>query len=504
MGTSTARMQDRAGRSIAAGAALLALAVGGMTMTDRALSATAAPGVVTSTLSVAGTSGVISDVNLKTQITHEYSRDLEILLTSPAGTTVAISTQSPAAEVPSNNIFSSATWNDQADDPVTDKTNFLDNGGPVILTPEAALGAFAGEDPDGNWTLTVRDVDYRAVGTLNGWGLDLQLASTGPSTTAEVFDAAPAAAIPDNAPGITGEIAVAGAVRSIWDVDLVTGIDHTAGKDLTVTLKSPSGTTALITSGNGFDKNVFNGVTFDDSAGLPTTRPVSDDAFDLPLPASLVPEGAMAQFKGEDPTGTWTLSVADGASGDVGTLASWGLRFRTVGSSPATTSTSRTSAVVQPIPDAKNPTPDPTPDPTPVPGPGAGGGTTPPPVGGGTPPPVVITKLTPRGLGVTLSTARDRLAPFGFTVTGKLTRPLGSTLCAGKVKVTLKAGKKVVRAKTVALRTVKANCTYRAAFRLKNKPAALPTSGRLSVSARFLGTARLAARASKVASVRLG
>ena len=121
-----------------------------------------------------------------------------------------------------------------------------------------------------------------------------------------------------------------------------------------------------------------------------------------------------------------------------------------------------------------------------------------------TPPTVTAARLAPRSLGLALSTRRDRVAPYKFAVSGTLVRPLGSTICAGKVAVTLKAGKKTVTTRTVALRRSGANCTYRAAFSLKKKPATLPKSGALTVSARFVGTALLKPRAAKVTTLRLG
>ena len=136
---------------------------------------------------------------------------------------------------------------------------------------------------------------------------------------------------------------------------------------------------------------------------------------------------------------------------------------------------------------------------------GTGGGTTTPVVvPGTTPPPAVITTLTPRGLGLALSVGRDRLAPYRFAVSGRLTPPAGTDLCSGTVKVTVKAGARVVATRAVPLRKTGGVCTYRAAFSLKTMPSSLPKSGKLTVSARFLGTTGLAARTAPSKSVRLG
>ena len=68
----------------------------------------------------------------------------------------------------------------------------------------------------------------------------------------------------------------------------------------------------------------------------------------------------------------------------------------------------------------------------------------------------------------------------------------------------MKAGKKAVSRKTAKLRRAKTRCTYRVVFKFKKAPRALPKSGKLKVSARYLGTARLAPRNAKLRTVRLG
>ena len=114
-----------------------------------------------------------------------------------------------------------------------------------------------------------------------------------------------------------------------------------------------------------------------------------------------------------------------------------------------------------------------------------------------------MTKVAPKALGLTTSVARDRKAPFAFAVSGALTRPAGAA-CVGKVKVTAKAGKKVVSTKVVGLKAKGATCRYTAAFRLAKRPATLPKTGKLVLSARFLGSTTLLPKASSTKTVRLG
>jgi subtilisin-like proprotein convertase family protein len=42
---------------------------------------------------------------------------------------------------------------------------------------------------------------------------------------------------------------------------------------------------------------------------------------------TLFPEEALAAFRGEDPNGTWTLTIADDEGGDTGSLVQWQLEI---------------------------------------------------------------------------------------------------------------------------------------------------------------------------------
>src|SRR5207244_7516461 len=44
---------------------------------------------------------------------------------------------------------------------------------------------------------------------------------------------------------------------------------------------------------------------------------------------ALVPEEALGAFQGENPNGTWTLTISDDAGGDTGTVDSWQLEITT-------------------------------------------------------------------------------------------------------------------------------------------------------------------------------
>lgn len=107
--------------------------------------------------------------------------------------------------------------------------------------------------------------------------------------------------IPDNnAEGITSVINVADDL-TVFASDIYVNITHTWIGDLTVTLTSPTGTSAALHSASGGgDDDIDN--TFSSSA-----------------------------FNGEVATGDWTLSVADNAAADTGTLNNWVLTITGIG-----------------------------------------------------------------------------------------------------------------------------------------------------------------------------
>ncbi|NUP95509.1 MAG: proprotein convertase P-domain-containing protein [Planctomycetaceae bacterium] len=156
---------------------------------------------------------------------------------------------------------------------------------------------------------------------------------------------------PLNVSGTTGPIAdlglttftavVSGAGPSLWDVDLATAIQHPRNYDLIIKLRSPAGTTVTISSQNG-PSNVFNGTLWDDNTNDPVTDHILMNGSVPPL---LSPEGRLSAFRGEDPNGTWTLSIQDVLTPSVGSLDSWSLSITsTLLAPPPSTSTTFSSS----------------------------------------------------------------------------------------------------------------------------------------------------------------
>ena len=155
-----------------------------------------------------------------------------------------------------------------------------------------------------------------------------------------------------SAPPVTRTIQVSGAQRYLRDVDVITDISHSFSADLDITVRSPQGTVVTLTTDNGEgNDNVFGngtlGTRWDDDAGEPVTDAVIVN--NVPTP-SVVPEEAMAAFIGEDPNGTWTLTVADDSAPDNGQLHRWSLELATLNGTPVMQTTEVTGTGPQPIP----------------------------------------------------------------------------------------------------------------------------------------------------------
>src|SRR5206468_12115310 len=137
---------------------------------------------------------------------------------------------------------------------------------------------------------------------------------------------------------VSSTIPIAGLGTSICRMNVTTDISHTFNGDLDITLMSPAGTVVTLTTDNGGGAdNVFAGTVWDDKANPGGQVPyasndglVTDQTYVNGVTATpLVPEEALAAFFGENPTGTWTLTISDDSAGDGGTLNSWSIHVET-------------------------------------------------------------------------------------------------------------------------------------------------------------------------------
>jgi len=313
--------------------------------TPVAISATGTP-VVTSTIVVSGVGPFLYDLDVTTFIQHTFSSDLDITITSPAGTVVTLTTDNGSTF---DDVFNGTIWDDNADPgtqvPYTANNNLVVEHTYANLTlasplvPEEPLGAFMGENPNGTWTITISDDSNLDGGSLNSWSLGVTTLASAPTITTlpTVTQSTPVAISATGTPVVTSTLVVAGAGR-ILDVNATTFIQHTFSSDLDVTLTSPAGTVVTLTTDNGstFD-DVFNGTVWNDDADPGTQVPYTADNnlviehtyANLTLASPLVPEEPLAAFTGEDPNGTWTLTVSDDSNLDGGSINSWSLDIQT-------------------------------------------------------------------------------------------------------------------------------------------------------------------------------
>jgi cysteine-rich repeat protein len=327
-------------------------ALGGfLTASDARATAPALPGVITTTLTSPDTdlpipdnaslvtvlpselAGVVVDVDVTLDITHPTSDQLDIYLVGPSGRTITLTTDNGAQN---DDVFAGTTFDDQAvgtpSAPNVRNFTYANAVATGPIQPEGALSALVGESAAGPWVLVVIDDAGGSTGILHGWSLTIStLSSLPPASPVADFDGT-GGSIPDNnATGLASTIDVAGLGARLLAVTATVSITHPNAGHLDLYLTSPAGTRIDLATdiGNGI-VDLYDAVTFDDAAATPIS--------DAPLPpanpalTSVVPEGALGAFMGENPNGTWTLTVVDDTGGTTGTLDGWQLHVTAVAS----------------------------------------------------------------------------------------------------------------------------------------------------------------------------
>ncbi len=228
----------------------------------------------------------------------------------------------------------------------------LDDGGMVNFTdlstgsPTSYAWTFPGGTPatstDANPTVT-----YSATGTYdvtltatNSFGTDTETytayinvvsGADCPSCILISSTNVPVSISSNGTPTVTSvlEITDSGQITDLNVLNLMG--DHTWISDLTISLTSPAGTTVTLFSEICDDEDDFN-INFDDEAG----------AGALPCPpvggGTYQPTGTLEDFNNESPTGTWTLTIEDGANDDGGNLTAWTLEICLSDCTPPVTS----------------------------------------------------------------------------------------------------------------------------------------------------------------------
>ena len=136
----------------------------------------------TSTIVVPSQGGsTLTDLNVYVDISHTYSADLRISLTSPANTTVGLIT---SALCGGNDDITAEFDDSGVNGPVASVTCPIHG---YFVIPAQALSAFNGQLFEGTWTLTVQDVAAQDIGTINSWCVIPALSSPNIAVSAKVF-----------------------------------------------------------------------------------------------------------------------------------------------------------------------------------------------------------------------------------------------------------------------------------------------------------------------------
>jgi subtilisin-like proprotein convertase family protein len=124
---------------------------------------------------------------------------------------------------------------------------------------------------------------------------------------------------------ITPTFAVSGLTANICKMTVTLNINHTSPRDLDIYLTSPQGNIVKLTTGNGTGAN-FTNTTFDDTAHFSIQYVTTAMA---PHTGIFEPENSLSHFNGENPNGTWTLSITDTRANNTGTFLNATMRIYT-------------------------------------------------------------------------------------------------------------------------------------------------------------------------------
>jgi len=125
---------------------------------------------ITSTLTISTPATSIDDLDVEVDITHAFTGDLTITISSPGGTTVTLVDGVGGG----GDDFDGTVFDDEA------STSITAGSAPFTgsYSPEEALSDFDGEDPNGVWTLSVTDSVLGGEGTLDAWSMEFGFASS--------------------------------------------------------------------------------------------------------------------------------------------------------------------------------------------------------------------------------------------------------------------------------------------------------------------------------------
>jgi subtilisin-like proprotein convertase family protein/phosphoheptose isomerase len=279
---------------------------------------------------VAGGPSRLIDLDVLFDMTH--GRPSQVGLLDVTGPTAATSRLIPDGGLMLGAVFSTSLspifFDDTGGPPITNYSTL----GPVFppapgttFAPSTPLSVFTGTDPNGLWTLAIRDNSSGAgalgTGTFDEWVLemvgftDVYLSGTPPGTTVTDTNVLiDTIEVPIGAPLIATDFRLAVSILhpDLSELDVFVRFRP---DDVPVPVLVPLFTPGTVT---GIDM----GVIFDDTAASIATftgSPGNPGPF-----ASFSPTGTLATFVGIDPAGEWDLIITDTTAGNDGTLVFWG------------------------------------------------------------------------------------------------------------------------------------------------------------------------------------
>ncbi len=275
-----------------------------LTISNTAL---AAPG--TYTLTITGNSATGTQITT-VQLTIANGAPSAITLLTPLNTATGVS------------VPTAFTWSTSAGSGITyDIQIATDAGFAAIVDQSTGLSAATYTSS----ILSTSTTYYWRVRVVSGcgnspWSSTFSFGTNTCSTTASTV--VPVAISASGTPTVTSTITIPTG-GTITDVNVLNLVGtHTYMSDLTVTLTSPLGTSVVLFAGicttlDNFNLN-FDGGSASTYASIPCP-PTSAGTYQ--------PSGNLSLFNGQNSTGVWTLTIADGFDVDGGSLASWSLNI---------------------------------------------------------------------------------------------------------------------------------------------------------------------------------
>jgi len=120
--------------------------------------------VLLATIAIQGLDVNMSNFQVQTFITHEYSSDLKVTLVSPSGLEIMLSSSYGGSRP---DVFNGTIWSDSG---IYRASNYkyVISVVAAVLQPDASFGGL-GLDPNGDWVLKIVDNMQTFPGTLNRW-----------------------------------------------------------------------------------------------------------------------------------------------------------------------------------------------------------------------------------------------------------------------------------------------------------------------------------------------